>query len=149
MAVSVVVFVILVCFSLATSKPIDNTDAAASLKHDRRSDDGSPLQAVVDQLTQQVSALLADEAGLSGEESFTPHDETGHYETHHVTFSPPFSAAPIVTLGLTYLDAYEGHNLRVKTYMQHLASTGFDLRVQEWADSYNYRVNVMWMACPK
>ncbi|KAK7445790.1 hypothetical protein BaRGS_00040305 [Batillaria attramentaria] len=158
MAVLFAVFVISVCFPLATSKPGDHVDSASYVNLERRSDDPSPLQTVMDQMTQRLSALEANEAGLSGEVAFTPHDEpTIHHsngfeeriETHHVTFSPPFSTVPVVTLGFTLLDQNKDHTIRAQTSLQHLSTTGFDLNVREWVDSYNYNVNVMWMACPK
>ncbi|KAK7445801.1 hypothetical protein BaRGS_00040316, partial [Batillaria attramentaria] len=130
-----------------------------SVNPERRSEDASPLADVVEQLAQQVSDLRANEAGRSGEVILTPHDEPNiHFpendhveriDTHHVTFSEPFSTVPVVTLGFTSLDADNDYNLRVHTYLEHLTTTGFDLSVKEWHNSYNYAVNVMWMACPE
>ncbi|KAK7445802.1 hypothetical protein BaRGS_00040317, partial [Batillaria attramentaria] len=86
------------------------------LKLERRSDDPSPLQAVVDQLTQRLSALEASDTGLSGYLDFSPLDEPTHsnqrIESHHVTFSHPFRTVPVVMLGITYLDARTQSSVR-------------------------------------
>ncbi|XP_070173651.1 ATP synthase subunits region ORF 7-like [Littorina saxatilis] len=103
-----------------------------------------------------LKTSLAAKRCESGSEGFEPHNQStvtdingGITRTHtkHVTFSPPFPSIPKVTAGITYIDAEHTTNTRIHTDVINLQASGFDLKVQEWLDSYNYGVNLMWMAC--
>ncbi len=64
-----------------------------------------------------------------------------------VKFARPFAATPVVTAGFVYIDANENVNLRVRTYVSNVGPSGFNLRVEEWANSYTHTLHVAWMAC--
>ena len=53
----------------------------------------------------------------------------------------------MVTAGFVYIDANENVNLRVRTYVSNVGPSGFNLRVEEWANSYTHTLHVAWMAC--
>ena len=64
-----------------------------------------------------------------------------------VKFARPFATTPVVTTGFVLIDANKNVNLRVRTYVSNVGPSGFDLRVEEWFDSYTYALHVAWMAC--
>ena len=64
-----------------------------------------------------------------------------------VKFARPFATTPVVTTGFVFIDANKNFNLRVRTYVSNVGPSGFNLRVEEWFNSYTYTLHVAWMAC--
>ncbi|XP_066267699.1 uncharacterized protein [Branchiostoma lanceolatum] len=63
------------------------------------------------------------------------------------TFSEPFRTTPVVTIGFTYLDTYNGVNTRVTSQVRSKSTTGLTVRIGTWDASRVYRASVYWMAC--
>nr|XP_022327640.1 uncharacterized protein LOC111126971 [Crassostrea virginica]XP_022327641.1 uncharacterized protein LOC111126971 [Crassostrea virginica] len=66
-----------------------------------------------------------------------------------VTFQSPFEQAPTVTFGLYHLDSKWDKNLRVKTDVYGVSTTGFQIKITLWEDTILYGARVHWMACGK
>jgi len=66
--------------------------------------------------------------------------------TYSVTFDVPFSAAPVVHLGVVGLDAGKDDNLRLKVRAEAITSTGFDLIAETWLHTRLWSVDVSWLA---
>ena len=91
-------------------------------------------------------------AGTSGRAVFSHVHQQGspggvRKESLRVKFARPFAATPVVTTGFVFIDANKNFNLRVRTYVSNVGPSGFDLRVEEWLDSYTHTLHVAWMAC--
>ena len=52
-------------------------------------------------------------------------------------------------LGLYLLDAGSNANLRVATEVSSITTTGFQIKMNKWADTVLYGGKVSWMACGK
>jgi hypothetical protein len=66
--------------------------------------------------------------------------------SQHVVFEHAFSATPVVQLGIVSLDASKDHNLRLRTRVQDISSTGFTLVVETWLHSQLWAVDISWLA---
>ena len=66
-----------------------------------------------------------------------------------VNFNPPFAEKPALTYGLFLLDSNKNQNVRVRTKVDNLSTTGFKLTIQTFADTVMWGARISWMACPK
>jgi len=78
-------------------------------------------------------------------------DREGNGSVHHSTdkvfyFNPPFSESPKVILGVNYLDAIQGSNLRYNVYVQELSAEKVWIIFDTWSDTEIYQARVQWMA---
>jgi hypothetical protein len=80
-------------------------------------------------------------------EGFTLHDGVGP-RTHGqpVVFERPFSAPPVVQLGVVGVDASKDHNLRVRVRAEDITANGFTIVVETWLHSQLWSVDVSWLA---
>lgn len=91
-----------------------------------------------------VSASYGDGSGIG---ILSSDGGTGaRYWDRNITFSSPFAGTPLVQASLSYLDCDCGHNLRVKLLVDTITTTGFRLRVTDWADTVLWGVGVNWIA---
>ena len=63
-----------------------------------------------------------------------------------IVFAAPFSAVPVVQLGLTGLDVDQRDSARVSLKATHITETGFQAEVWTWAGSRVYAVEFNWFA---
>jgi hypothetical protein len=63
-----------------------------------------------------------------------------------VTFERPFSAPPVVQLGIVGLDSSRDHNLRVRVRAEHITATEFSIVVETWLRTELWAVDVSWLA---
>lgn len=63
-----------------------------------------------------------------------------------VQFDAPFSAPPVVQLGVVGLDASKDDNLRLKVRAESISSTGFELVAETWLHTQLWGVDVSWLA---
>ena len=69
--------------------------------------------------------------------------------THYIVFDPAFPETPALVYGLSHLDSDEYENVRIRTAVNGLSKTGFDLTIESWDTTLTYDAWVQWMACPK
>lgn len=67
--------------------------------------------------------------------------------TQSVTFQTPFEEKPNVTYGLYLLDTGYTKNTRVSTNITNVTKTGFQVKLNTWADTELYGARISWMAC--
>jgi hypothetical protein len=65
---------------------------------------------------------------------------------YSVTFDVPFSAPPVVQLGVVGLDASKDDNLRLKVRAEGITAAGFSLVAETWLHSRLWSVDVSWLA---
>jgi hypothetical protein len=63
-----------------------------------------------------------------------------------VVFDAPFTAPPVVHLGVTMWDVSNSASLRLDLSAEAIDAAGFELRVGTWADSRIARLRVAWIA---
>ncbi len=63
-----------------------------------------------------------------------------------VAFANPFTAAPVVHLGLTGFDIDKWHTARISLRVGEVTPEGFHVHVATWADSRVYAVEFAWLA---
>lgn len=72
---------------------------------------------------------------------------TGPRELRHVIdFDEPFSAAPMITVGLSMLDIDQASNHRVDISAEMVSEEGFVIVFRTWGDTRVARVRADWMA---
>jgi len=65
---------------------------------------------------------------------------------HAVNFDRPFSAPPVVHLGISGLDASKSDNLRVRVRADSVGPHGFTIVVETWLHTQIWSVDVSWLA---
>lgn len=93
-------------------------------------------------------ALLSAVAHLSSsDDGWTLQEGEGSRSfARSVVFEHPFSAPPVVHLGVVGLDASKDHNLRLHTRAQDISATGFTIVVETWLHSQLWGLDVSWLA---
>jgi hypothetical protein len=66
--------------------------------------------------------------------------------SYAVSFDVPFSAPPVVQLGVVGLDAGKDDNLRLKVRAEGITRSGFKLLVETWLHTRLWSVDVSWLA---
>jgi hypothetical protein len=67
--------------------------------------------------------------------------------SRHITFAHPFSAQPVVLLGMSSLDSScKSDSTRIAIYADNITTTGFDLYLHTWNESEVYGVTAAWIA---
>ena len=87
--------------------------------------------------------------GESGRQGLDPHHGTTQDRQHtvHISFSQEFASKPWVAVSLAELDDGSGGNVRVNSGVSAVSTSGFDVSVNEWADTHLASVGVTWIAC--
>ncbi len=65
---------------------------------------------------------------------------------YHVAFSHPFSAPPVVQVGIVGLDVSNADNVRVRVRAIDITAHGFVLSAQTWLHTKIWSVDVSWLA---
>ncbi len=63
-----------------------------------------------------------------------------------VSFERPFSAPPVVQLGIVGVDSSRDHNLRLRVRPEGISDTGFTIVVETWLHTEIWSVDVSWLA---
>lgn len=63
-----------------------------------------------------------------------------------VEFERPFSASPVVQMGVTGFDIDNGANARLNVAVLVVDEQGFDVEVKTWWDSRLWSVDLSWLA---
>jgi hypothetical protein len=66
--------------------------------------------------------------------------------TTEVTFASPFSAPPVVHLGLSGFDVDQHTSARITLKAEAISETGFLVRVSTWRASRVYSAEFNWLA---
>ena len=106
---------------------------------------------ISDRISQLEAASQSETKCQDGTASFH-HEECAKSqcsETITINFNPHFIKAPILMYGLSFLDVYEDHNLRVEVSLVQIATNAATLKVRTWDDTVIERSQVRWMACPQ
>lgn len=83
-------------------------------------------------LTWLYKSIILGESGIIGQHTNPP---PAWPLTQSVTFNSPFEQTPTVTYGLYLLDAGSNANLRVATEVSSITTTGFQIKINKWADT--------------
>ena len=91
-----------------------------------------------------LSAVVPMSSSVAG---FTLHEGVGP-RTHGqaVVFERPFSAPPVVQLGVVGVDASKDHNLRLRVRAVDITANGFTIVVETWLHTQLWNVDVSWLA---
>jgi len=65
---------------------------------------------------------------------------------HAVSFDRPFSATPVVHLGVVGFDASKQDNLRLRVRPESVDPRGFTIVVETWLHTQIWSVDVSWLA---
>jgi hypothetical protein len=63
-----------------------------------------------------------------------------------VAFASPFSAPPVVHLGIVGVDSSRDHNLRLRVRAESITANGFTIVVETWWETAIYGIDVSWLA---
>ncbi len=63
-----------------------------------------------------------------------------------VAFDAPFSAPPVVQVGLTGFDLDQRDSARLSLKAENITATGFQAAIITWADTRVYGVEFQWFA---
>jgi hypothetical protein len=72
--------------------------------------------------------------------------EDGRYFTVPIHFAEPFSAAPVVHLGLTGFDIDQRDSERLSLRAVDITNEGFVAEISTWRDTRVYSVEFSWLA---
>jgi hypothetical protein len=72
--------------------------------------------------------------------------EDSRYFTVPIHFSEPFSAPPVVHLGLTGFDIDQRDSERLSLRAVDISNTGFVAEISTWRDTRVYSVEFSWLA---
>jgi H-type lectin domain len=93
-----------------------------------------------------LSAVVPLNSSLPDWNLLEPGDGEPRRFSFAVSFAVPFSAPPVVQLGVVGVDADNTDNLRLKVRAEAISSTGFDLIAETWLHSRLWAVDVSWLA---
>jgi hypothetical protein len=94
-----------------------------------------------------LSAVVPVDASLPGWSLLEPGDgaEPRRFSLS-IAFDVPFSAPPVVHIGVVGVDASKEDNLRLKVRAEAISSSGFELVVETWLHTRIWAVDVSWLA---
>jgi len=75
-----------------------------------------------------------------------PHGTPERSFRSRVTFERPFSATPLVHVGMAGLDISNQDSARLTSRVENLSPEGFDLVLGTWLHTRVWRVDVNWLA---
>ncbi|XP_061187931.1 uncharacterized protein LOC133195963 [Saccostrea echinata] len=113
----------------------------------------------INRLQREIKQLRKDGIAKAGNSSQSPLKcESGVLGIHKspsptwpytqvVSFRSPFREIPALTYGLYLLDSWHRTNLRVNAIVTDITNSGFNVRLQTWADTTLYGASISWMAC--
>jgi hypothetical protein len=93
-----------------------------------------------------LSAVVPLNSSLDGWTLLEPGSDEPRSFRYSVVFEVPFSAPPVVQLGVVGLDANKDDNLRLKVRAEAITSGGFTLLVETWLHTQLWGVDVSWLA---
>jgi hypothetical protein len=93
-----------------------------------------------------LSATVVLDSSLEGWSLLEPQAYGDRLFRHHVAFSRPFLAPPVVQVGIVGLDVSKDDNLRVRVRATDITATGFTLRAETWLNTKIWAVEVSWLA---
>jgi hypothetical protein len=93
-----------------------------------------------------LSATAVMDASLEGWSLLEPGTEGSRVSRLHVSFSRPFSAPPVVQVGIVGVDASNQDNLRVRVRALDITNAGFTLQAETWLNTKIWSVEVSWLA---
>jgi hypothetical protein len=93
-----------------------------------------------------LSATLVLDTSLIGWTLLDPAGEGTRDFRYEVVFSHPFSAPPVIQVGIVGLDVSKEDNLRVRVRALDISPRGFTLQAQTWLGTKVWSVEVSWLA---
>ncbi len=93
-----------------------------------------------------LSATVVLDSSMEGWSLLDPSTGEDRAFRYHVSFSRPFSAPPVVQVGIVGLDASKEDNLRVRVRAHDITANGFALEAITWLNTKIWSVEVSWLA---
>jgi hypothetical protein len=93
-----------------------------------------------------LSATVVLDASLEGWSLLEPSTGRDRAFGYHVTFGRPFSAPPVVQVGIVGLDVSKEDNVRVRVRALDITASGFTLWAETWLNTKIWSVEVSWLA---
>lgn len=93
-----------------------------------------------------LASVVVLDASLEGWSLLEPTAVAERAFRRHVSFSRPFSAPPVVHVGIVGLDVSKDDNLRVRVRAVDITGTGFTLEAETWLHTRIWSVEVSWLA---
>ncbi|HXN32613.1 MAG TPA: H-type lectin domain-containing protein [Polyangiaceae bacterium] len=93
-----------------------------------------------------LSATVVLDSSLEGWSLLDPSTDGARAFRYHVSFSRPFSAPPVVQVGIVGLDVSREDNVRVRVRALDITATGFTLEAVTWLNTKIWAVDVSWLA---
>jgi hypothetical protein len=93
-----------------------------------------------------LSAAVVLDASLEGWSLLELSTDTDRVFRYDVAFSRPFSAPPVVQVGIVGLDVSKDDNVRVRVRARDITETGFTLQAETWLNTKIWSVEVSWLA---
>lgn len=93
-----------------------------------------------------LSAIVVLDSSLEGWTLLEPAPDAARSVRHHVSFTQPFSAPPVVQVGLVGLDVSNADNLRLRVRAEDITASGFFLIAETWLHTRIWSVDVSWLA---
>jgi hypothetical protein len=93
-----------------------------------------------------LSSVAVLDCSLEGWTLLEPDGEGPRVFRHSIAFARPFSAPPVVHVGIVGLDISKDDNARVRVRAVDITETGFVLHAETWWGTKMWSVEVSWMA---
>jgi hypothetical protein len=93
-----------------------------------------------------LSSVVVLDSSLEGWSLLDPGAEGERGAKRHISFNQPFSAPPVVQVGIVGLDVSNHDNLRVRVRATDITSDGFTLEAETWWNTKIWSVDVSWLA---
>src|SRR5580692_1347454 len=93
-----------------------------------------------------LSAQVVLDSSLEGWSLLDASGEIPRAFRQYVSFDRPFSAAPVVQVGIVGLDVSNDDNLRVRIRAIDITGAGFTLEAETWWYTRIWSVAISWLA---
>lgn len=93
-----------------------------------------------------LSAVVTLDTSLEGWSLLEVGPLTERSFRYDVLFALPFSAPPVVHVGIVGLDVSKEDNLRVRVRAVDITAAGFTVHAQTWLNTQIWSVEVSWLA---
>ncbi|MGA3122335.1 MAG: H-type lectin domain-containing protein [Polyangiaceae bacterium] len=93
-----------------------------------------------------LSAVVVLDASLEGWSLLEPSANGARAFHYPVSFSRPFSAPPVVHIGMVGLDVSREDNARIRVRALDITGSGFTLHAETWLNTKIWAVDVSWLA---
>jgi hypothetical protein len=93
-----------------------------------------------------LSAIVVLDSSLAGWSLLEPVPDERRSFRQTILFERPFSAPPVVQVGVVGIDASKDDNLRFSLRAEQIGADGFTLSVETWLNTKIWSVEISWLA---